>query len=462
MSGLPATALDRARNKAYRRIIPLVFASYVIAYIDRANVAIAKLNMVRELPWLTDSVYALGAGLFFIGYFLLEIPGTLLVERWSARKWIGRIMVSWGIVAALTALVRSPNQFYGVRLLLGLAEAGFFPGVIVYFTHWFPSRDRARALSQFLIAAPLAQIISPKISNLILKIGTTETVNGVLVSHPALLGMHGWQWVYIIWGIPAVVLGVLVFFALPDRPKHAKWLTSDEREALEAELAREKALQGEAGHHLGVLAALRHPKVLLLALAYFFAVTANYGVEFFLPTILKRWYGLTNDAVTSWVLPPFVALLLGIVFVGWRSDRTRERWLHASLPLFLGALGLVLIPLLRGNVAVTVLLFCLVMAGVRGYLPAFWSLPNLFLGGAAAAGSIGFINSVGNLGGYFGPNIVAKVEVMTGSFEGGLFVLGGAAAAAATVILGLRAVHLRGARTVARVAPAPIRSDAGL
>src|SRR4051794_34766384 len=196
---LGLTALDRARNKAYRRIIPLVFASYVIAYIDRANVAIAKLNMVKDLPWLTDSVFALGAGLFFVGYFLLEIPGTLLVERWSARKWISRIMVSWGIVAALTALVRTPNQFYGVRLLLGLAEAGFFPGVIVYFTHWFPSRDRARALSQFLVAAPLAQLITPKISNLILTIGTTEVVGGVTVQHPMVLGMAGWQWVYIVW-----------------------------------------------------------------------------------------------------------------------------------------------------------------------------------------------------------------------------------------------------------------------
>jgi ACS family tartrate transporter-like MFS transporter len=450
------TALDRARNKAYRRIIPLVFASYVVAYIDRANVAIAKLNMVKDLPWLTDSVFALGAGLFFVGYFLLEIPGTLLVERWSARKWISRIMVSWGIVAAMTALVRSPNQFYGVRLALGLAEAGFFPGVIVYFTHWFPSRDRARALSQFLVAAPLAQLITPKISNLILTIGTTEVVGGVTVQHPMVLGMAGWQWVYIVWGLPAVLLGILVFFALPDRPRHARWLSTEEREALEAELARERAQQG-AVRHLGVLAALRHPKVIVLALAYFCAVTGNYGVEFFLPTILKRWYGLSNDAVTSWVLPPYLALLLSIVIVGWSSDRKRERWLHASLPLFLGAAALALVPSSRGNLGLTVALFCLVLAGVRGYLPAFWSLPNLFLADAAAAGSIGFINSVGNLGGYFGPNILAKIEAMTGSFEGGIYVLGLSAFAAASLVLILRAIHLRSAPLATR--PAPVAVD---
>jgi ACS family tartrate transporter-like MFS transporter len=450
------SALDRARNKAYRRIIPLVFASYVIAYIDRANVAIAKLNMVKDLPWLTDSVYAAGAGLFFVGYFLLEIPGTLLVERWSARKWIGRIMVSWGLVAALTALVRSPSHFYGVRLLLGLAEAGFFPGVIVYFTHWFPSRDRARALSQFLIAAPLAQIISPKISNLILKIGTTELVDGVSVHHPLVMGMAGWQWVYIVWGVPAVVLGVIVFFALPDRPRHARWLTTEEREALEAELIRERAQHGSGIHHVGVLEALRHPKVLMLALAYFFAVTGNYGVELFLPTILKNWYGLNNDAVTWWVLPPYVVLLLSIVVVGWSSDRRHERWLHAALPLFVGAAALALTPSTRGNLGLTVALFCLVLAGVRAYLPAFWSLPNLFLADAAAAGSIGFINSVGNLGGYFGPNILAWIKSVTGSFEGGIYVLAVAALLAGVLVLGLRAAHLRSA---ARTRPAPAPAD---
>src|SRR4051794_22866008 len=239
MSTAMPTALDRARTKAYLRLLPILFFCYVIAYVDRANVAIAKLTMSRDMPAFDNAVIGFGSGVFFIGYFLLEIPGTLLVEKWSARKWISRIMISWGIVAALTAYVKVPWHFYTVRFFLGLAEAGFFPGVIVYLTHWFPSRDRARALSWFLIATPIAQIVSPKISNLLLKIGTDETINGVLVHHPEFLGMEGWQWVYIAWGVPAVVLGVLVLIFLTDRPGQARWLAPEERDALELELKRE-------------------------------------------------------------------------------------------------------------------------------------------------------------------------------------------------------------------------------
>src|SRR6267378_2392728 len=213
-ASVDADALDRARRKAYRRLLPLVFISYVIAFVDRSNVAIAKLTMTRDLPGFDNAVIGFGAGVFFLGYFLLEIPGTLIVERWSARKWISRIMITWGITAALTAAVKTPSQFYLVRFLLGLAEAGFFPGVIVYLTHWFPTRDRSRALAYFFVATPVAQVLSPKISNALLKIGTEEVVNGVSVQHSQLLGLDGWQWIYIFWGIPAVVLGVVVLFVL--------------------------------------------------------------------------------------------------------------------------------------------------------------------------------------------------------------------------------------------------------
>src|SRR4051812_34398041 len=189
--------LDRARRKAYRRLLPLCFLSYVIAYVDRSNVAIAKLTMAKDMPAFDNAVIGFGAGVFFLGYFLLEIPGTLIVERWSARKWIARIMITWGIVAGFTAFVKTPTQFYVVRFLLGLAEAGFYPGVIVSLTHWFASRDRARALAYFFVATPVAQVLSPKISNALLKIGTDEVVNGVTIHHPEILGLEGWQWVYI-------------------------------------------------------------------------------------------------------------------------------------------------------------------------------------------------------------------------------------------------------------------------
>jgi MFS transporter, ACS family, tartrate transporter len=446
------SALDRARRKAFWRLVPLCFISYVIAYIDRANVSIAKLTMMKDLPGFDNDVFGTGAGIFFIGYFLLEIPGTLIVERWSARKWISRIMITWGIIAALTALVETPMQFYTVRFFLGLAEAGFYPGVIVYLTHWFPTRDRARAFAFFFIGGPIAQLVSPKISYLLLKIGTLETVGGVTVQHPQVLGMQGWQWVYIVWGIPAVVLGVIVLFALTDRPSQATWLTAEEREALDRELARERAEHG-AIPHMGVLAALRHPKVLLLALAYFLAVTGNYGVEFFLPTILQQWNGLNLNQVTSWILVPYLALLAGQVLLGWSSDRMRERWLHASIPVYFGALALAFAPSFQGNLMLTLLIFSLTMAGIRGYLPAFWSLPGLFLKGAAAAGSIGFINSVGNLGGYLGPKVMGKVETLTGSFQGGLYFLAACLAGAATIIIGLSRAQRRAER---RAAPVPV------
>ncbi len=235
------SALDRGRRKAYLRLLPLLGACYSIAYVDRANVAIAKLTMSKALPAFDNAVIGLGAGLFFVGYFLLEIPGSLLVEKWSARKWICRIMVTWGVVASLTALVKTPHQFYLVRSLLGLAEAGFFPGVIVYLTHWFSGRDRARALACFIIATPVAQIVSPKISNALLKIGADEALNGVSVHHAELFGLQGWQVMYIFWGIPAVLLGLLVLFALKDRPRDAGWLTHEERQALEENLAADQA-----------------------------------------------------------------------------------------------------------------------------------------------------------------------------------------------------------------------------
>ena len=451
----PPSALDRARNKAYWRLIPLLFVSYMIAYVDRSNVAIAKLTMTKDLPGFDNAVIGFGAGVFFVGYFLLEIPGTLLVERWSARKWISRIMISWGIVAALTAFVGthlsisvttvakmnaafgwkvgvSEFQFYFIRFLLGLAEAGFYPGVIVYLTHWFPVRDRTKALAYFFVATPIAQMISPKISNLMLKIGTDEVVNGVAVHHPELMGLEGWQWVYIFWGIPAVVLGVMVLFMLPDKPHHAKWLTEEERKALEEELA---AQQGTGPRkHMTVFEALRHPKVLLLATAYFFCVTANYGIEFFLPSILQQWYNLKFDALT-WliILPPTVALL-GQLFVGWNSDRLKERRLHASVPIVIGAVAMACAPLTQGNLPLTIIVFMVAFGGVKAYLPAFWALPNLFLTSAAAAGSIGFINSVGNLGGFLGPYVLGKVQSLTGSFVGGIYYLAGSMLVSAAMI----------------------------
>ena len=435
--------LDRARRKAYWRLLPILFLSYVIAFVDRTNVAIAKLTMTKDLPGFDNAVIGFGAGIFFLGYFLLEIPGSLIVEKWSARLWICRIMVTWGILAALTAFVGVPLaisewsvgflqrafganlgvtefQFYAVRFLLGLAEAGFYPGVIVYLTHWFPGRDRARALAIFFAATPVAQIISPKISFELLKIGTDEVVNGVTVHHPEVLGLEGWQWVYIVWGLPAILLGVAVLLLLPDRPRHARWLSAEERTALEAELESTKR-NTRSGGHVTLLAGLRHPKVALLALVYFCAVTGSYAVVFFTPSILERWYQLKFDQL-AWlvILPPIVGVL-GQLLVGWNSDRTQERRLHCAVPIFASAVALALMPLTQGYLPLTILCFMVAAGGLKAYLPAFWTMPNLFLAQSAAAGSIGLINSVGNLGGQCGPYLLGKIETMTGSFVGGLY-----------------------------------------
>jgi MFS transporter, ACS family, tartrate transporter len=414
--------LDSARRKAWRRLLPLLFLCYVIAYIDRTNVSLAKLTMTRDLPGFDNEVIGFGAGIFFIGYFLLEIPGTLLVERWSARKWICRIMVTWGFMAALTACVKTPMHFYIVRFLLGLAEAGFFPGVIVFMTHWFPVRDRGKALAIFMTGSPIAQLISPKLSNGLLKIGASETINGQIIQHPLVLGLAGWQWIYIVWGIPAVLMGIWVFFGLTDRPKDARWLTPEEQDALQSALDHEKQIVG-VGPKLTMFQALAHPKVILLAFAYFCVITGHYGVEFFMPSILKAWYSLNFNELTWLVLLPPLLGLAGQLAIGWNSDRTGERRLHVVAPIFLGAVALAITPWTRGHLPMTIVCFMFAFIGIKAFLPIFWTLPNLFLTEVAAAGSIGLINSIGNLGGFLGPYILGKVETITHSFVGGIYFL---------------------------------------
>lgn len=445
-SAAPATLshLDRARKKAFARLLPVLFISYMIAYVDRQNVAVAKLTMTKDLPGFTDAVIGFGAGIFFLGYFLLEIPGTLIVERWSARKWISRIMITWGIMAGLTAAVQTPTHFYIVRFLLGLAEAGFFPGVIVYLTHWFTTRDRAKALSYFLVATPFAQMISPKISNALLKIGTTDVIGGVTVTHPLVFGLTGWQWVYVFWAIPAVILGVAILWLLTDRPSQAKWLTAEERGALEAELERERTLTS-GGKHLTVLKALRHPKVLLLAMAYFCTVTCSYGIEFFMPSVLKEWYSMSLDKLTWLIILPPALALCGQLFGGWSSDRFQERRFHAVVPIVIGAIALAVAPMTHGQLGLTVACFMVAFGGFKTYMPAFWALPSLFLTKSAAAGSIGLINSVGNLGGFLGPTIMGQVKTATGSFTGGLYFLCASMVVAASIIyfLGMGAAKRR-------------------
>jgi ACS family tartrate transporter-like MFS transporter len=364
----------------------------------------------------------------------------------TAASWLAGIRLGWlswlaNWAAGVVTTLQSPEgptifQFWTVRFLLGLAEAGFFPGVIVYLTHWFPVRDRAKALSFFLIATPFAQVINPLVAKFVLPIGTSEVVNGILVHHPELWGLEGWQCLYVLWAIPAVVLGVGLLWLLTDRPSQAKWLAQDERDALEEELAREKAVHSR-GRRMRIIEAMRHPKVVLLTLAYFCTVTASYGIEFFMPRVFKDWYGLDiKSQFLFLMLPPLVALLAQLG-AGLSSDHFKERRYHAVVPLLLGALALGLLPFTQGAFWPTLLCFMMAFGGFKGYQPAFWSLPNLFLVEAAAAGSIGLINSVGNLGGFLGPTVMGYVKETTGSYAGSLWFLCGSMMVTATILFTL-------------------------
>ncbi|MFM9960111.1 MAG: MFS transporter [Planctomycetaceae bacterium] len=423
-----SAALNRACRKAYLRLLPLLFVCYVIAYIDRVNVGFAKLQM-REALNFSETVFSIGMGIFFIGYLLLEIPGTLLVERWSAKKWISRIMITWGIFTILTAWVKTPLQFYTVRFLLGVAEAGFFPGVIVYLTHWFPRSQRTKALAWFFIGTPLAQIIGPPISEWLMRIG---------VDSPAVLGLVGWQWVFVFWGLPAMLLGLVVLFWLTDRPHQAHWLTEEERQALESTLAEDRAALGGGHSHMTIGEALMNRKVVALSAAYFFVVTGNYGVELYLPTIFKAWYNLDFKDVAYLVVIPPIGSVIGQLLVGWNSDRTGERRWHATLPIVLGAIALAATPFSEGTLWLTVALFTLAMTGLKAYLPAFWSLPSLFLTATAAAASIGMINSFGNLGGAVGPITIGFLKDALGEFKYGIWFLSGSMLVSSVVIFSLR------------------------
>jgi len=408
-----------------RRILPFLILLFMVAYLDRVNVSYAALEMTRELRF-TPAVYGLGAGMFFLGYVLLEIPGSLLVERWSARLWISRIMISWGVIATLTGFVENATQFYWARFLLGVGEAGFFPGIIVYLSHWFRERDRAKAVAVFMAAIPVASILGAPLSGLLLGVDW--------------LGLSGWRWIFILEGIPSVVLGVVVLFYLTDHPHQARWLPAEEREWLARELRLEREAK-QAGHEhrtIDALRRLREPRVLLLSLAYLCAVTAAYGFALWLPTIIKALSGLPNLAVTGIAALPYMAGLAAMLLVGWSSDRSGERRWHTALSLTAVSAGLALSAALRNNVPLAVASCCIAGAGLYAYLPGFWALPTTLLSGSVAAAAVGLINSFGNIGGFLGPYVVGRINAATGSFVGGTLYLSASALAGAALVLVLR------------------------
>ncbi len=418
----PPPVAERARLRIMRRILPFVFLLYIIAFLDRVNVGYAALEMTKDLGF-TPEVYGFGAGIFFVGYVLLEIPGTLLVERWSARRWIGRIMISWGIVAVLMGFIHTATQFYWARFVLGAAEAGFFPGIIVYLSHWFRHEDRSKAVALFMAALPFSNLIGSPLSGVILGVNW--------------LGLAGWRWLFIVEGIPAFIAGMITIFYLTDWPHQARWLPADEREWITAELEREKHRK-KADRSYSIVEALTDRKVILLTLAYFFVITGLYGVNFWMPTIIKQLSGLPNLLVTFIAALPYAVALASMLVVGWSSDRTNERRWHTALPMVAASVGLLLSAALQSGVLFSVAAFCLAVAGLHAHFPGFWALPTSFLGGTAAAAAIGLINSVGNLGGFVGPYLVGYFVTRTNSFFAGMLFLSLSTLLAAGCILALR------------------------
>jgi len=411
---MPVTPPDlevgqRARKRIEWRLLPFLFTLYVIAFLDRMNVGAAALQMPGDLGF-NDRVVGLGAGMFFLGYLVLEIPGALIAERWSARRWIARIMISWGIITVVMAFIHTAQEFYLVRFLVGAAEAGFFPAVIVYISHWFRTEDRAKAVACFYAANPLSYVIGSPLAGWLLGISW--------------LGLRGWRWLFILEGIPAIVFGVITAFYLTDWPRQASWLREDERDWITRKLEREKQAKLWVRSYT-IWQALMQRDVILLTLCYFCATTGGYGIAFWLPTILKRLSGQSDIRITLFASLPYLAGFLVQQLSGWHSDKTGERRWHAAVPMFLCGLTLLLAVIFGSSITLAVTLFTLVGAFYFAFHPCFWAVPTAFLTESAAAASIGLINSLGNLGGFVGPLMMGYLVHRTRSFNAGLLYLVG-------------------------------------
>jgi len=430
----------RCRARVVRRLMPFLFVLYVIAYLDRVNVGFAKLGGMNTDLKFSDAVIGFGAGIFFIGYVVLEIPGSILVEKWTAKGWIARIMISWGILAMLTGFIHTEKQFYIIRFLLGAAEAGFFPGIIVYLSHWFRYQDRAKAVAYLMTAVSVSNIVGSPLSGLIMKVHW--------------FGIAGWRWMFILEGFPAIIMGIVTLFYLTDWPRQASWLPKDEKDWLINELEQEKKTRAaesslNSSHAeqtlrqliLKILEAFRHREVVLLTLAYFFMVTGVYGLNFWIPSIIKKMSDLSTFQISLLSALPYCFGLITILLVGWHSDKTQERRWHTSLSMMAAAAGLILSVVFGNFAPVAIAMLCITGAGNSGYLPGFWALPTSFLSGTTAAASIGLINMVGNLGGFVGPSVVGFVSTKTGSYYGGVLYLAASALVASFLILSLRATR---------------------
>jgi MFS transporter, ACS family, tartrate transporter len=429
MTASPALAVSAIESSAIRkarlRIIPFVFALFVVAALDRNNIGFAALTMNKELA-ITSQQYGFIAGIFFFGYFIFEIPSNLLLHKMGARIWIARILITWGIVAALTGLVQTVFHLYVLRFFLGVAEAGYFPGIVLYLTYWFRQRQVAQTVALFLTANPVANILGAPMS-------------GMILDHVHWFGVASWRWLLILEGIPAILGGVLTYFLLPGRPAEAKFLTPEERDWITAELAREER-QKLASCRITAAQALVHGRVWYLTAVYFATLVGFYSMIFWMPQLLKGLASQSsNTRVGFLVMVPYLVGLPVMILVGRSSDHRLERRYHAAIPLIIGAASLVLLGTIgTSSVLLSVTLWCLVASGIFSFWGPFWSLPNEFLTGFSAAAGIALINCFGNLGGFVGPYAIGAISKRTGNFQTGLVFVGISLFVSAMLVLALR------------------------
>ena len=398
------------------RLLPLIVVSYFIAYVDRTNVAFAALTMNKDLG-ISAYLYGWGAGIFFLGYALFEVPSNMVLAKVGARRWIARIMFTWGLISGAMAFATGPTSFLVLRFLLGVAEAGFFPGIIFYLSTWFPAAYRARVISTLFLAVPISNAVA-------------SVVSGAILEMDGVLGLKGWQWVFILEALPALLLTFVVWRHMIDRPADAKWLSADERAWLESELLAERT-QVESFGHMSLWRALTDRRVLVLSMIYMTSVTASYGIVFFLPQIVKG-LGHSNLMTGALTAIPYSVGILGLLWWGYSSDRRNERRWHLIVAMSVAGVGLVGAAWLRDSYG-AIIAMCVATIGLYGSRPSFWPMPSRFLTGAAAAAGIALINSIGNLGGYIGPFIVGWIKDSTKSFEMGLYFLAACAFASAAI-----------------------------
>ena len=412
----------RARRRISMRLLPFVFLMYVICYVDRANVSFANLKMSADLGF-SDRVYGLGVGMFFVGYVLFEIPGALIVERWSAHKWLARIMITWGIATVFGAFVRTPAQFYTSRFFVGVAEASFFPGIIIYLTHWFRQADRAKAIASFYSAVPSAAVVGSILATWLLGVHWQ--------------GMSGWRWIFVIEGIGPIILGVITIFFLTDRPEQAQWLREDERNWIVEQLNNETLAKKRARDY-SISDAFRDRRVLLLVFAYFLGLTAMLANTYWLPTFIKRLSGLPNTRVAFLAALPGLLGIAAMLVNGWHSDRSRERRWHTAVPLFCGAAAYSLLSAGTRDFSLTFPLLVLGSGLTFAYLPTFWAIPTTILTESAAAACFGLINSIGQTGGILGPYAVGHLNQQTGSLWSAFAFIGTCYVMAGVIISAVR------------------------